>query len=273
MKSGNTVKKIIIGTLVALGAGSALAGPPFTTIEGYGGGAFNPFAWTEGQNKEEGDTSLVSKPQFGVWHVNLGDVDVDWTALGAGFTVADRLELSYSYESIAPNGKNLNKNNAGAKLNLLPENTGNAAVPAISVGAVYKSISDAAPEVDDSDFDYYLVATKLITQGPVPVLLSAGALSTSARVTGVFGFDDDRDVVGFGNIAVLPLPNLALGFEYKQGAHFDEFKNADYWDAHLIWFANKNLSLIGAYVNAGDHKKASKVGLGEGVVVSVQYAF
>ena len=53
----------------------------------------------------------------------------------------------------------------------------------------------------------------------------------------------------------------------EQGAHFDDFKNADYWNAHVAWFVNKNLTLVGAYVNAGDHKSSSKVGLGDGVVL------
>jgi hypothetical protein len=48
---------------------------------------------------------------------------------------------------------------------------------------------------------------------------------------------------------------------------------ADYWNAHLAWFANKNLTLVGAYVNAGDEKSTSRVGLGDGFVLSVQYAF
>ncbi|MCZ7591863.1 MAG: DUF3034 family protein [Kiritimatiellae bacterium] len=169
----NSITKLaLVGTLVALTSLSALAGAPFTSIEGYGGAAFNPLAWPSGQNKTEGDESLISNPQIGVWYVNLGDVDVDWTALGAGVTVADRLELSYAYELIAPNGKNLTKNNVGAKVNLLRENTGSAATPAISVGAVYKTISDTAEGIDDNDFDYYVVATKLITQTPVPVVLS-----------------------------------------------------------------------------------------------------
>ncbi len=274
MKSIGKIKiAFIVGSLFALAGSSALAGPPFTAVEGYGGGAFNPFAWTEGQNAEPDSKPLISKPQFGAWYVKLGDVDVDWTAIGVGFTVAQRLELSYGYEVVAPTGKNLNKNNFGAKVNLLPENTGGPAVPAISAGALYKTISDVGDGLDDGDFDYYLVATKLITQTPIPVLLSGGALSTAARTTGVFGFDGDRDIVGFGNIAVLPIPELAVGVEYKQGADFGAFKNADYWDAHLIWFANKNLSLIGAYVNAGDHKKTSEVGLGDGFVLSAQYAF
>jgi hypothetical protein len=92
-------------------------------------------------------------------------------------------------------------------------------------------------------------------------------------VTGVFGFDNDRDYTFFGNLDVIPLSKLAVGVEYKQGAKFDDFKNANYWDAHLAWFATNNLSLIAAYVNAGDEKSTSKVGLGDGFVLSAQNAF
>lgn len=272
----NFVKKAVVAGVVA-GSWTVHAGPPFTSIEGYGGAAFNPFAYTSGQNKEEGKEplgGLSSKGQFGIWYVNLGDVDVDWTSLGGGLTLGGRLELSGSHEIVAPNGKNLYKNNYGAKLNLVPENLGgNNAIPAVSVGAVAKTISDVAEGSDDDGYDFYGVATKLITQTPLPVLLSAGVLSTKAQVTGVFGFNDDSDVVGFGNIDVLPRADLAIGFEYKQGAEFDNFKNADYYDIHAAWFASKNLTLIGAYVNAGNDKSTSKVGLGDGAVVSAQYAF
>jgi hypothetical protein len=72
---------------------------------------------------------------------------------------------------------------------------------------------------------------------------------------------------------VIPLSFLAVGFEYKQGAEFDAFKNANYWDAHLAYFANKNLTLVGAYVNAGDEKSTTTTGLGDGLVLSAQYAF
>lgn len=270
-----TSKHIAAFALVAAASTLAVkAGPPFTSIEGYGGAAFNPFAYTAGPNKFESADLPFSKPQFAGWYVNLGDVDVDWTSIGLGFTVAQRLELSYSHEIIAPNGKNLYKDNAGAKLNLVSENAGgHHYVPAVSVGVVGKTISDVGEGVDDSGVDFYGVATKLITELPKPVLVSAGVLSTEGRVTGVFGFDSDRDTVGFANIDVLPIASLALGLEFKQGATFDKFENDNYWDAHAAWFATKNLSVIAAYVNAGDEDSTSKVGLGDGFVLSGQYAF
>lgn len=265
----------------------AHAGVPLNNIEGVGGIAFNPLAYTAGTafesdkaaGEKEGGKDLtykdfLSKPQFGVWYVNLNDVKAGWTAIGVAETFFKRLEVSYGHEIIAPPGKNIHKNNVGAKLLLLPENFNDVKfLPAISVGSVWKHSSNVAPGVDDNDFDIYGVATKLITQTPRPVLISGGLLSTTGRSTGVFGFDRNRKQVGFANVDILPFDNLAIGFEYKQGARFKDFKNADYWDAHVAWFANKNLSLVLAYVNSGNSKSTSKVGLGEGVVLSAQYAF
>lgn len=272
------LKQVVVIGIVVAGIGRASAGVPLNSIQGEGGVAFNPLAYTAGQNKDAKDPApgadFISKPQFGIWQVHLGDAKVDWTSIGSAVTLFDRVELSYSHEIAAPPAKNIYKENFGAKLNLVPENLGdNKLVPAISAGALYKTTSDTAEGVDDSGQDFYLVATKLITQTPLPVLISGGALSTDSRVTGVFGYDDKRDIVGFGNIDVLPLSYLAVGFEYEQGAKFDEFENADYWDVHVAWFANKNLTLVAAYTDTGDAKDKSPVGLGDGYVLSAQYAF
>jgi len=276
--------KSFVNSLVLVGAALLLvpfgyAGVPLNNLEGAGGVAFNPLAYPAGQNKDSAATNdplvdILSKPQFGVWYTYLPDVNVDWTAIGVAETLFNRLEVSYGYELIAPDGKNIRKSNIGAKLLLIPENIGGQNyVPAVSLGSIWKYTTPVATDIDGSAFDFYAVATKLITQLPLPVLLSAGVLSTKERVTGVFGYDDDRDTTFFGNVDIIPLSSVAVGLEYKQGARFTDFKNADYWDAHLAWFASKNLTLVGAYVNAGSEDSTSSVGLGNGLVLSAQYAF
>lgn len=268
-------KRSLVAGVIGLSlAVSAQAGVPLNGLQGNGGVAFNPLAYPSGQNKEAKSDSPLSKPQFGAWYVNLSDVNVDWTAIGVSETIYDRLELSYGYEVVAPKGENIKKSNIGAKLLVVPENAGGKAyIPAIAFGSIRKSTDNVAEGSDDSAFDFYGVATKLITQLPVPVLISGGLLSTKEQVTGVFGYNKDSDLTVFGNIDVIPLSFLAVGFEYKQGAEFDTFKNASYWDAHLAYFANKNLTLVGAYVNAGDEKSTTTTGLGDGLVLSAQYAF
>jgi len=284
MKTLNIKIAGLFVTTALLLAGIAQADLPFNNLQGVGGAAFNPLAYPSGNAWNTDKTStdeifkpenIFSKPQFGAWYVNLGDVDVNWTAFGVSETLFKRLELSYGHEVISPAyGPSINKDNLGAKLLLIKENEWDSPfVPAVSVGAILKKTSDTGAGVDDTGSDFYLVATKLITQTPKPVVISGGVLSTDARATGVFGYDDDRDVTLFGNVDVVLHPKVAIGAEYKQGADFGSYKDADYWDAHVVFFPNNNLSIIAAYVNAGDEKSTSKVGLGDGFVLSAQYKF
>ncbi len=52
-----------------------------------------------------------------------------------------------------------------------------------------------------------------------------------------------------------------------------------YWDGHIAWFVNKNLTLVAAYVNTSDkdkfyrHGSAKDLGVGSGPGFSVQYHF
>jgi len=271
------MKKLIVYSLVVLVSVFAntvvLAGVPLNNLEGVGGVAFNPLAYTAGTNFDQNESSLadvLSKPQIGAWHVHLGDVHIEWTTFGVAETFFKRLEVSYGHEVIGwSKNPTISTDNLGLKLLLLPEGD---VIPAVSFGTVFKH-TDFDAGVDKTGADYYLVATKLIKELPKPVLLSGGFISTQGRTLGVLGFDDDRKEVLFGNIDVIPLENVALGFEYRQGAHYDTWKDANYWDAHVAWFVNKNLTLVGAYVQTGDHDSTSRVGLGDGYVLSIQYQF
>lgn len=290
MKKASIVLAAVALT-AALFTGSAQAGVPVVNLEGVGGVAFNPLAYPAATFGKDDGQDLVAKPRFGAWYVNLNGSDIDWTSIGIADTFFKRLELSYGYESVNLGPKlytlnqplpglsqNIHKSNIGAKALLLEENSfGTQYVPAVSVGAIYKNTTfDTAKlgkNIDKNGIDAYLVATKLIPELPRPVLLSAGVLSTSGQVNGILGFNDKRDTVFFGNVDVLPLANVAIGFEFKQGPKFTTFKNADYWNIHTAWFVNKNLSLIAAYADAGDKHSTTKVGLGGGPVVSAQYEF
>lgn len=274
-----TLVGVLVGTIVVLHGVVGRGGVPLNNLEGVGGIAFNPLAYPAGNGTPETkDKDAATKkhifglPQIGAWYVHLGDSSIDWTTLGAAETLFQRVEVSYGHEIIGLEGSDtIYKDNVGAKLLVIEEGK---VVPAVSIGGVWKHTTFDGPDgTDDAGLDFYLVATKLIKELPRPVLLSGGLISTTGRTLGVLGFDEDRAQAFFGNIDVLPLDNVALGFEYRQGAHFDDFKNANYWNAHAAWFVNKNLTLVGAYVNAGDEKSSSQVGLGDGFVLSAQYAF
>ena len=276
--------KFSVLTVSLLAALGVQAGPPFNNLEGVGGVAFNPLAYTAGQPVDTNGAAWYSKPQAGTWYVNLGDKHINWESFGVAETIGGRLELSYAYEAIRL-GKNtlgagslvenVSKNNLGAKLLVIRENEGDLPyIPAVSVGTILRTTDYNAIGPNRAGSDYYVVATKLITQAPIPVLLSGGLLDTDEEVTGVLGNNSQHDLTWFGNVDIIPVSFLATGFEYKQGAQFDNgFKNANYWDAHVAYFASPNLTLIGAYTFTGDKDSATTVGLGGGLVLSAQYAF
>lgn len=277
-------------SLAVLTAGVALGGVPLNNLQGTGGIAFNPLAYTAGLPWEGAGTSnfnaFVSKPQVGTWYVNLHDAEIDWWAASAALTVGQRLELSYGYGYVDAHryGDNaIDTHNLGAKLRILDENAFDTAwVPAIAIGGVWKhtdSETVRALGLRDNGADVYAVASKLITQTPIPVLLSAGLLVSDEVVNGVVGHND-YGVAGFGNIDILPAENIALGFEYKQGVDVgDGIRNHDYYDAHVAWFVTKGLTLVAAYADTGDKNRfvregsANKLGVGSALVVSVQYQF
>ena len=278
MKSIKIINGVLV--LVFVFAGALQAGAPLNNLEGVGGIAFNPLAYPANACSD-GLTCgniTISKPQLGVWYVKLDNVGIDWGSTGVAATINKRLELSVGYERITDKklDLNINKTSFGQKLLLLKENEcGSNFIPAISIGAIEKITSKdmKTPGVDQNGVDFYVVVTKLITQLPRPVLISGGMISTREWVTGALGFDDDRRQTGFANIDILPTCNTAVGYEFKQGAKFSDFKNADYWDAHIAWLPTKELTLVAAYVDTGDEKSTTRVGLGNGVVLSAQYAF
>lgn len=271
---------LALATFVASG-GVARAGVPFINLEGVGGIAFNPLAYPAGNAAEPivaaGPVALA-KPIIGAWYVNLEQSHIDWPTLGIATNLSGRLELSFGFESVAIQAVpfNVHKKNVGAKLVVLDENAfGTAFLPAVAVGGIWKSTNiprAAGSGVDPEGLDAYAVATKLVTQLPRPVLLSAGVLSTQGMVDGIIGFQSKRKVVAFGNLDVVATDWLAVGAEVKQGPDYGTHHDALYYNIHAGWLVNKNLSLALAYTYAGKKQAADPVGFGSGPVFGFQYA-
>ena len=283
------IKNILAASV--LSASAAYAGVPLNNLQGVGGIAFNPLAYTAGQPWDGGETNvfngIVSKPQVGGWYVNLSDSDINWFAIGTAITFAERLEVSYGYgftDAKKYGDKSIDSNNLGAKLRILDENAFETQwVPAIAVGAVYKHTNTdlaGAFGLDKDGFDYYAVASKLVKETPIPVLLSLGILCSDEVVNGVIGHGH-YDVSYFANIDVLPSENIAVGFEYKSGvdAETSGIRNHDYYDGHVAWFVTPQLTLVGAYAYTGDRDRfyrdgnPKNHGFGGGLVLSVQSQF
>ena len=293
-------KNIKIATLAGVAAaGSLFAGVPLNNLQGTGGIAFNPLAYTAGRpwsGDDGGDTThiveasaldgIVSRPQLGAWYVNLTDAEINWFSLGAAVTFFDRLEISGGYESINAKNygdNNINKYNVGAKLRFLDENAFDTVwIPALAVGGVYKYTDSETVDalgLDNDGFDGYVVATKLVKETPIPVLLSVGGLLSDEVVNGVVGHNK-YGAAAFANIDLIPVEQVAIGFEYKQGVDVgDGITNHDYFDGHVAWFVNKQLTLVGAYAYTGDKDRfyrddrTDRLGVGGGFVLSVQYQF
>ena len=282
--------RTLSAAVLGLASTSALAGVPLNNLQGTGGIAFNPLAYTAGRPWDGGETNalngIVSKPQVGAWYVNLTDAEINWFSLGAAVTFLDRLEISGGYEFVNAHkyGDNrINKYNVGAKLRFLDENAFDTTwVPALAVGGVYKyTDSDTvdALGLKNYGFDGYIVASKLIKETPIPVLLSVGGLLSDEVVNGVVGHNDYGAAV-FANIDLIPSEKFAVGFEYKQGVNVgDGISNHDYFDGHIAWFVTDALTLVGAYAFTGDKDKfyregsTKNLGVGSGFVLSVQYQF
>ena len=106
-----------------------------------------------------------------------------------------------------------------------------------------------------------------------------GGLLSDEVVNGVVGHND-YGVAAFANIDLIPVEQVAIGFEYKQGVHVgDGITNHDYFDGHVAWFVTDSLTLVGAYAYTGDKDrfyrdgKTDRLGVGGGFVLSIQYQF
>ncbi len=261
------------------------AGPPLTNAEGVGGCALNPFAYVANPIKE-GETGIqgsqyIGYPQIGLWKIGLYDNKpvgrIDWFTIGVNISFFNRLEIGYSHEYVdIENVKNVGKDNLTAKLNLIREGDfGVKLLPAVSVGAIYKTTSFDAD--DDSDVDYYVVATKMFGDLPVPVMLNAGLLFTKGIVRGVLGFGDDRDTVFFGNIETVLFKKFIVGWEYeaKVDTELDDqdVRTHAMWEAHLAYMPTADLMLVVSYAYTGDKDHDGEYAFGNAYVLSLQYTF
>lgn len=272
----------------AIGALPALAGAPLTNFEGVGGVALNPLAYVANPIAEGktglGGSDIVSMPNVGIWHLGLtnategGDNDIDVNAVGANLTLLNRIELGYSHQfvdiefaSAGPGSVDADLDSLSLKVNVIQENQFLPGImPAISVGVIHKSLSESLKGADTVGQDLYAVATKTLGYLPVPVILNAGVLSTNGVVRGILGFGEDREEAFFGNIEAVLMGQFVVGWEYQQEIEVGEdLDTHSMWEAHVAWM-HKGLTLIGSYIDTGDEEGW---GLGDGFVLSAQYAF
>jgi hypothetical protein len=164
--------------------------------EGQTGIFATPIAYTAGSPKAN-----FGKPALGFHYLNLGNVIGNFTSISVTEGLAKHVEFGYT-RTMLSSGSNaaLSPLWAGgfniihAKVNVIGENTGKQNwLPAISGGFVVRqgvqNVSGVlAGNKDVNNADYYIVATKTITQTkPLPILLNFGYKGTNASIFGLTG--------------------------------------------------------------------------------------
>jgi hypothetical protein len=234
-------------------------------IEGSAGGGIVPMAVLAGYGAEDqrGGTAFASRVQTKDYRLDV---------FGAAWSWDNRVEISAARQELYLNklagalgvsDDTIAQNIFGVKVRLVGDLV-YTDIPQISAGLLYKTnedffIPNAAGARDDSDYDLYVAASKLLLGDFFGhnILINGVARSTRANQGGLVGFGGDknnnREIVFEGSTAVFINRYWAIGGEYRQMPDNLSFAEANDWrDVFIGWFPNKQWSVIGAWVDLGD---------------------
>jgi len=247
--------------------GKLLATGGVSQVEGAGGGGIVPWALITGYGTRD---SWGANAHY--TYISTQDYKLD--TYGVAIGLADRVELSVASQSfkgsLAPlDNLILKQDILGIKVKL----TGDAVyeqdswLPQIAVGAMYKdnkgvkglgalgvtSVTQLGAK-DDSGYDYYVAATKILLEQSL--LLNLTLRATKANQMGLLGFGgdqgDSRKVMPEVSAAYLINRHLAVGAEYRRKPHnLGVDPEKAYYDAFVAWFPSKHVSVTAAYANLG----------------------
>lgn len=245
--------------------GKFLATGGVSTLEGAGGGGITPWALITGYGTRDSWGANAHYTQVHTQDYALGTYGV---ALG----LQDRLELSLAQQEfsgrLAPlNQLRIRQNIVGLKLKVAGQAVygQDSAMPQIAIGMLYKrnqgisglGVSNVKQlgAKDDSGFDYYVAATKVLFEQSL--LVNATVRATRANQMGILGFGGDRGnamrLMPEASVAYLFTRKLAGGVEYRRKPHnLAADPEKDYYDAFVAWFPNRNVSVTAAYAVLGD---------------------
>jgi hypothetical protein len=257
-----TLRSLAISLLVFCNC-SAIAGSKVigtggaTTIEGSAGGGIVPWAVINGY-ASSGQWSVTG---FGN---QVGVDDFSLRTIGAGFTYGNQLEVSLTKQTFVLDtiGGDLRQTIVGVKYHVAGELL-YTEMPQISVGAQWKKhqnfeLPQAVGALDDQGIDWYVAASKVWLDAFAGrnLLLNATVRATKANQTGLLGFgsaeDNSYQLMTELSAAVLLTPHWAVGAEFRQKPNQLAFADEEHWrDVFTAWFINKNVSLVGGYVDLG----------------------
>ncbi len=255
---------VLSGPTVSHATSRILATGGATQIEGQAGGGIVPWAVLTGY----GSIDEFGAAAFGT---NLQLDDYSLSAYGASVSYNNRVELSVAHQKFDTStladalglpDTELRQNIYGFKLRLFGDLILEQ-LPQVTFGVQYKHHLDffvprAVGAVRDSDFEYYLSATKLWLAGPFDrnIFANATVRWTRANQGGLIGFggdrDDDRELVFEGTAGIFLNRYIAVGAEYRQHPNNLGFTDQDDWfDVFVGIFPNKHVSIVGAYADLG----------------------
>jgi hypothetical protein len=206
--------------------------------EGETGVFVTPLAWTAA-SPEKG----AGRPIVAFHYLNGGGVLGDFYGVSATQGFLNRFEFGYTRALHTAGGDptfgplwNNGFNIVHGKFNFIPENAGkNKAIPAIAIGFVartnVRNVGGALLGKDTNNGDFYVVATKLITQTKLPLVLNFGVRGTNAELWGMGGNAPNWQAKAFGAAGfVVKLPRKAsaiFGTEFaQQPRHPDQLPTA-----------------------------------------------
>jgi hypothetical protein len=200
--------------------------------EGQTGAFVTPFAYTSASS-----AGHLGHPQLAFHYLDGGSVVGNDFQISVTEGLLKRVEVGYtsalnasgSNTTLAPlfnNGFNV----FHGKLNFLDENAGKQAwLPAVAVGFAARTqvrrVGGVLNDKDTSNGDFYLVATKTVTQVKhLPFVLNAGVKETDASLLGIAGNAPNWSARGFGALGlVLSGPaksKIVVGSEVAQQPHY-----------------------------------------------------
>jgi len=250
--------------------GKLLLTAGFSTVEGAGGGGLTPWALITGYG---------SSHSWGAnaYATGIALRDFDFSSGGVGIGIRDRVELSFSRQTLEGTAGPLNKLSVSqdvivAKLRIFGDAVyaQDSWAPQLAIGVLAKhnrgirdgarvgisnlvSVSQLGATGED-DIDYYASATKIwLARG---LLVNATVRYTRANQFGLLGFggdrNDERRIQGEATLAYLLRRTVAIGVEYRsrdRNLNVDDESAA--WDAFLAWAPNRHVSIVAAYANLG----------------------
>jgi hypothetical protein len=235
-----------------------------TTIEGAAGGGIVPMAVISGYGAQDEWAATAFASQVSTDDYNL-------RVAGASISLRNRIEISIAQQELEHRplsralgvaDDQIQQTIIGVKVRI----TGDliyTAIPQLSAGIQYKKNHDffipaAAGAVDDSGYDLYFSASKLILDGAFHRnwLLNGTLRHSKANQTGLVGFGGDKnnDATWLGEFSggVFLNHQWLIGAEYRTKPDNLSFATEDDWETVFIaWFPNKRFSLVAGYVDLG----------------------